>query len=303
MGIEAYNTTPGSNSTIYSINIAEGCPFANLNNAKRQGMADIRTYANTAEWFQYGNGTSSGAVTYASATSFTIAGADVRTAWHIGRRVKAVASTPGTIYGTITNSTFSTNTTVTVAWDSGSLSNEALTAYLGISSATNTSMPARALTDVSITGASAITTIDPNADYLPVYDGSASANKKVLTRYVAPVDICLVCSDEATPITAGTGKATFHLPFAFTVVSVFGELSTVQASGNIFTVDVNEAGTTILSTKLTIDNSEETSATAATPAVVSDAALAQYAKITVDVDQIGNGTAKGLKVWLRGYWT
>jgi hypothetical protein len=41
--------------------------------------------------------------------------------------VRAVGSGTGTIYGTITAVAFSTNTTVTVVWDSGSLSNETLT--------------------------------------------------------------------------------------------------------------------------------------------------------------------------------
>jgi len=58
--------------------------------------------------------------------------------------------------------------------------------------------------------------------------------------------------------------------------------------------------TTILSTKLTIDNTEKTSTTAATAAVISDTALADDAEITIDIDQIGDGTAKGLKITLIG---
>jgi hypothetical protein len=55
---------------------------------------------------------------------------------------KLTASTPGTIYGTISSSTFSTNTTVNVTWDSGSLSNEAITnVYIGALSKTNSSIP------------------------------------------------------------------------------------------------------------------------------------------------------------------
>ena len=65
-------------------------------------------------------------------------------------------------------------------------------------------------------------------------------------------------------------------------------------------MDINEAGTSIISTKLTIDNTEKTSVTAATAAVISDASLADDAEITIDIDQIGDGTAKGLKVTLIG---
>lgn len=110
--------------------------------------------------------------------------------------------------------------------------------------------------------------------------------------------IQVACSDETTAITAGTAKVTFRMPYAATLVGVRASLATAQVSGNIFTVDINEGGTSVLSTKLTIDNTEKTSTTAATPAVISDSALADDAEITIDVDQIGNGTAKGLKVTL-----
>lgn len=113
----------------------------------------------------------------------------------------------------------------------------------------------------------------------------------------------LACSDETTALTAGLAKVTFRMPYAFTVTAVYASLTTAQATngaGGIFTVDINEGGTSILSTKLTIDNTEDDSDTATTPAVISDASLAHRAKITVDIDQIGDGTAKGLKVTLVG---
>lgn len=116
-----------------------------------------------------------------------------------------------------------------------------------------------------------------------------------------PVEnIPIACSDEQTAITAGTAKVSFHMPYAFTLTEVIAGLTTAQVSGSLFTVDVNENGVSILSTKLTIDNGEETSLTAATPPVISDASLAKGSKITIDVDQIGDATAKGLKVYLVG---
>lgn len=110
----------------------------------------------------------------------------------------------------------------------------------------------------------------------------------------------VAASDETTALTTGTAKVTFRMPFAMTLTAVRATLSTTQTSGNILTIDINEAGSTILSTKLTIDNGEETSTTAATPAVISDSALADDAEITIDIDQVGDGTAKGLKVVLIG---
>jgi len=112
--------------------------------------------------------------------------------------------------------------------------------------------------------------------------------------------LVLAASDETTALTTGTAKVTFRMPYAFTVSAVRASLSTAQASGSIFTVDINDGGTTILSTKLTIDNTEKTSTTAATPAVISDTALADDAEITIDIDQVGDGTAKGLKITLIG---
>lgn len=112
--------------------------------------------------------------------------------------------------------------------------------------------------------------------------------------------IQLACSDETSALTTGTSKISFRMPYAMTLTAVRASLVTAQASGSIFTVDINESGTTILSTKLTIDNTEKTSTTAATPPVISDVSLADDAEITIDIDQVGNGTAVGLKVTLIG---
>jgi hypothetical protein len=114
------------------------------------------------------------------------------------------------------------------------------------------------------------------------------------------VEIQLAASDETTALTTGTAKVTFRMPHAMSLTAVRASLTTAQASGSIFTVDINESGTSILSTKLTIDNTEKTSTTAATAPVISDTALADDAEITIDIDQIGNGTATGLKITLIG---
>lgn len=127
--------------------------------------------------------------------------------------------------------------------------------------------------------------------------GASSATPAAPFRFVVAV------TDETTAITAGTDKITFRMPAGVTLSEVRASLGTAQTSGSIFTVDINEAGTTILSTKLTIDNTEKTSTTAATAAVISDSTLADDAEITIDVDQIGDGTAAGLKVTLIGTYT
>jgi hypothetical protein len=121
-----------------------------------------------------------------------------------------------------------------------------------------------------------------------------------LDKASVPVAIQVACSDLTTALTIGTGKAYFRAPYAFTLTAVRASLGTAQASGSIFTVDINEGGTSLLSTKLTIDNTEKTSTTAAAAAVISDSAIADDAEISIDIDQVGDGTAKGLIVTLIG---
>jgi len=108
-------------------------------------------------------------------------------------------------------------------------------------------------------------------------------------------------SDETTALTVGVAKITFRMPYAFTLTAVRASVTTAPV-GSVLTVDINESGSTILSTKLTIDAGEYTSTTAAAPAVISDSALADDSAITMDIDTIGSGTAgAGLKVTLIGY--
>ena len=126
------------------------------------------------------------------------------------------------------------------------------------------------------------------------------ANIKALAQTGLPTVIQLAASDETTALTTGTGKVTFRMPYAMTLTAVRASLSTAQASGTIFTVDVNQGGSSIISTKITIDNTEKTSTTAAAPPVISTSALTDDSEITIDIDQIGNGTAAGLKVTLIG---
>lgn len=118
-----------------------------------------------------------------------------------------------------------------------------------------------------------------------------------------PWELTIACGDESTPVAAGTAVVTFRMPCGVTLTEARANVKTAQATngaGGILTVDINEAGSTILSTKLTIDNTERTSVTADAPAVISDDDLADDAEMTIDVDQVGDGTAVGLKVTLIG---
>lgn len=162
--------------------------------------------------------------------------------------------------------------------------------------------PMTTLNDIIVGGASGTPTrlaVGTSLQALRVNAG-ATALEWATPGAAAATAIPIACSDEVTPLTAGTAKVTFRMPYAFTLTAVRASLTTAQASGSIFTVDINENGTTILSTKITIDNTEKTSTTAATAPVISDTALADDAEITIDIDQVGSGSATGLKVYLIG---
>jgi hypothetical protein len=136
--------------------------------------------------------------------------------------------------------------------------------------------------------------------------GTASQQLRVnsgqtsLEYFTPPAELVIACSDETSNLTTGTAKVTFRMPYAMTLSSVRASVNTAP-TGSTLIVDINEGGSTILSTKLSIDASELTSTTAATAAVISDTALADDAEITIDIDQIGSTVAgKGLKVVLKG---
>lgn len=117
----------------------------------------------------------------------------------------------------------------------------------------------------------------------------------------APFYLVIAVSDETKVLTAGVAKITFRLPRAITLTAVRASLNVAATGATLLAVDINEAGVSILSTKLTFDASEKTTTTAATPAVISDPNLADDAEITIDIDAVGSTVAgAGLKVALIG---
>ena len=178
--IKDYSTTQASNTSLNGISTAEGMLPSNLNNAIRALMKNTRDWFNDAQWIEYGDGDGAFTVAYASATSFTIAGVDVTSIYHAGRRIKLTASTPGTIFGTIASSSFSTNTTINVTWDSGSLANEAIThVYIGALSKTNSSIPEGIVATATLADAS-VTTAKIAADAV---DGTKIADDSINSEH------------------------------------------------------------------------------------------------------------------------
>lgn len=127
--IKNWSSTAGSNNSASPNGWPEGMPPSGVNDSARQMMASIRDWYIDPCWIDLGY-----TYTYVSGTSFKISALDKTADFVVGRRLRAVGTGTGTIYGVIATSAFSTDTTVTITWDSGSLSNETLAISLGLPS-------------------------------------------------------------------------------------------------------------------------------------------------------------------------
>jgi hypothetical protein len=162
--------------------------------------------------------------------------------------------------------------------------------------------------DVLSAAAGEITADDAAADKIVFWDDSASKLTYLTMGDGVAIDgttiyaqdwFVIAASDETNDLSTGTNKVYFRMPYAGTLLAVRASVNTAP-TGSTLIVDINEAGTSLLSTKLSIDASETTSTTAATAAVISDSALADDAEMTIDIDQVGSTIAgKGLKVYLK----
>ena len=119
-----------------------------------------------------------------------------------------------------------------------------------------------------------------------------------LTQIKDTLFTTVAISDETTALTTGTAKRTFRMPIGCTLTKVRASVVTAPTGATLI-FDINEGGSTVLSTKLSIDASEKTSTTAATAAVISDSTIADDAEMTIDIDQVGSTIAgAGAKIIL-----
>lgn len=163
----------------------------------------------------------------------------------------------------------------------------ALEELAGVSGAADASTTVKGIVELA-TEAETITGTDTTRAVTP--SGVAAVFGLVVKAQSVPIDSQQIAS------TTGN-KFAFRVAQAVTITSVSASLRVAQTSGSIFTIDINKNGTSILSTKLTIDNTEKTSSTAVTPAVIVTAGSANVFaandEISFDIDQIGDGTAVG----------
>jgi hypothetical protein len=174
-----------------------------------------------------------------------------------------------------------------------------------------TNLPAAAATDLSYDASTRLLSSSTGTDVtLPLVSTTAAGLAKETGTpsgrffrddgdWAHPQDVIVIpVGDETTPLTTGTSKVRFRMPFAATLLAVRANVNTAP-TGSTLIVDVNEAGTSLLGTKLSIDASETTSTTAASAATITDSGLADDAEISIDIDQIGSTIAgAGLKVSL-----
>lgn len=142
--------------------------------------------------------------------------------------------------------------------------------------------------------------LDAKADEPSTTNAIDAAEQEALEEVVM-----IAVSDETTDLTTGDGKAKFRMPFAIALSEIRASVNTAPAGSTIIIdveVDIDESsGGTILSTLLTIDAGEKTSTTAATPAVISNPNIPDDSEVTINIDQVGSGTAgAGLKLTFKG---
>ena len=251
-GIKDYSTTQADNTSLNSISTAEGMLPSNLNNAIRALMKNTRDWYNDSQWVEYGDGSGAFTATYVSSTSFTIAGVDVTAIYHAGRRIKLTAATPGTIYGTVSSTSFSTNTTVNVTWDSGSLSSEAITnVYVAALSKTNDSIP----TGISATKLADGTISDTEFQYLngvsSAIQTQLDAKNATITGSASTIDTESLTADRAV-ISNGSQKIAVSDVTSTELGYLDGVTSAVQTQIDSKQATLTGGATTIASSDLTV---------------------------------------------------
>jgi hypothetical protein len=140
---------------------------------------------------------------------------------------------------------------------------------------------------------------DPQVIEGDAFDRANHTGTQAESTITSKVEYAVISlSDEITDLVSALPSVTARVPFTGTITGVRADVNSAPVGSTII-VDINKNGTTILSTKLTIDENEETSVTAAVPPVISDNVITDNDEFTFDIDQVGLSTpGKGLKLTL-----
>jgi len=259
MTIAQWSTTAANNASgVTGINWAEGQAPSTVNNSSRQEMADVANwYRNTAEFIDRDD-----SAAFSSAAKIKFTGTDLTGIYKVGRRIFTTSSTPGTLHGRITASSFSTDTTVTISFDSTAvLANEAISdVQVGIiSGSTNSSVHVEAIDGMpaftaSKRGALLLQNGDDDGYTLLTSQGSSG---QVLKSNGADADPSFAAQTSATWLILQTQTSTgvAELDFTSSIDSTFDTYAFVIA-GIVPAVDnkslqafaSTDAGTSFMST-------------------------------------------------------
>jgi hypothetical protein len=109
--------------------------------------------------------------------------------------------------------------------------------------------------------------------------------------------LCRIVGETINTAIANVVGGDVESPVVGVITEVGAYVDTAGLTG-VSTIDINKNGTTILSTKITIDSNEKSSRTAATSPVISVTSLGIGDVLTFDIDGISTTAAKGLTVWV-----
>ena len=110
-------------------------------------------------------------------------------------------------------------------------------------------------------------------------------------------DWAIAASDKTTPITTLSDQLLFWTTREMTFSEVRASLDQPQATGARFTIDIKLDGVTIFSALLSFNNGEEVTFTSSIPAVMVTKTFPNNSKVTLDITQVGDGTAAGLIIY------
>jgi len=308
-------TDSGSNAMIIAAG-AELIEGAASVNTTVQGIT-FMVWSTGATWRSVilAPGTAPGAGTVTS-VSETLASDDTET----------IAGVPITTSGTIARTAVDAGSDKLVGWDESAGKKIYFTLGTGLSTSTTTlNGTAGTVTSVGLidtnddttgvsgtpvtgSGTLSLDAVDAGSDKFVFWD--ESAGKKVYGTFAGSLAISdttlqdyqwiafRICHKDTA---LATGELEISYPPGFTLLDVKAHVDTVSSSGTP-TFDIKEAGTTMLSTLITIDASENSSNTAATPPVISDSTFTAFAKLTLHCTVAGTGT-KGAMIYMKVRWT
>lgn len=117
------------------------------------------------------------------------------------------------------------------------------------------------------------------------------------SRLLKQVQIRIVAKDTDCAAATSVG-GDFECPLTGTIEEVGAYVDTAGTTGTM-TVDINKAGTTIMTTnKVTIDSTEKSSRTAATSPGITTSSITAGDILTFDIDAVHTTAAKGLTIRL-----